>query len=95
MVGRNISKEFRLKNSRNKTFCHWGNTSKWTVRSKKHKYFCTGFKYIENVLILAFAVARCVSVSAFAFFYGIPEGNASYAVGLKTFAITAGVKRAH
>ena len=43
-----------------------------------------GLNYIEHLLILTSGDTRCVSVSAFRFLLS--------AVGLKVFAITAGIK---
>ena len=40
--------------------------NKWI--SKKHKKVCTTLIYIEHVLILIFAVTRCISISAFVCF---------------------------
>ena len=44
--------------------------------------------YIENILISASMIARCISISAFASLVGIPVGITSYVVGLKKCAIT-------
>ena len=49
--------------------------------------------YIEHLLILASAVTRCVSISAFASLVGIPLSITSYAVGLKISGITAEIKK--
>ena len=59
---------------------------------KKHKKFCTNLKYIEHFLILASAITGCISISAFASLLGIPIGITSSGIGLKTCAITAGIK---
>ena len=45
--------------------------------SRKHKKICTFLNYIEHFLILASAITRCISVSAFAFLFGIPTGITS------------------
>ena len=44
-------------------------------------------------LPLAFLVAGCISISAFASLFGIPIGIMSSAVRLKICAITAGIKK--
>ena len=49
--------------------------------------------YIEYFLILASALTKCVSIFAFASLVVILIGIASYAVGLKIFAITLGIKK--
>ena len=59
---------------------------------KKHKTFCTT-KYVEHFLILASAVTGCVSISAFTSLLGISIAITSSAIGLKTCAITAEIKK--
>ena len=49
--------------------------------------------YIENILISASMIARCISISAFAFLVGIPVGITSYVVGSKKCAITKGINK--
>ena len=61
--------------------------------SKKHKKICTTLNYIEDCLILASTITRCVSISAFASLISIPIGIKSSAIGLKICAITAGIKQ--
>ena len=56
----------------------------------------TTFKYlnyVENGLILSSMIAACVSVSAFASLDCVPVGITSPAVGIKIWAITAGIKK--
>ena len=60
--------------------------------SRKHKKVCTTLNYIEHFLILASAIAGCISISAFASLLGIPIGITSSAVGLKICAVTAGIQ---
>ena len=61
--------------------------------SEKPKNVCGVLNYIEHLLILVFEVTGCVSISALASLIGIPVGIMSLAVGLITFAITAGIKK--
>ena len=61
--------------------------------SKKYKKVCTTLNYVENFLILGSTIAGCVSISAFASLVGIPIGITSFAIGLKIFATTAGIKK--
>ena len=61
--------------------------------SKKHKEGCTTLNYIEYILILASAVTGCASVSAFASLVGIPIQITASVIGLKIFAIIAGIKK--
>ena len=60
--------------------------------SKKHKKVCTTLNYIECSLILASTIIGCISISAFASLLGIPIGFTSSVIGLKIYAITAGIK---
>ena len=64
------------------------------LMSKSAKRF-TRFEIIlfSSFLILASAVTRCISVSAFASLVGIPIEIASSAIRLKVCARTAGIKR--
>ena len=61
--------------------------------SKKHKKVCTTLNYIQYFLILASTSTGCVSISSFSSLIGIPIGITISAIGLKIFAITAGIKR--
>ena len=61
--------------------------------SRKHKKVCTILNYNEYFLILASAIAGCISIAAFASLHDIPIGITSSAVGLKICAITAGIKK--
>ena len=58
-----------------------------------HKTVSTALNYIEHFLILASAVTGCILISAFASLLGIPVGITSSAIGLKIFAIVAGIKK--
>ena len=61
--------------------------------SKNHKRVCTTLNYIEHFLILASTITGCISISAFVFLIGIPIGITSLGIGLKIYAITAGIKK--
>ena len=60
--------------------------------SRENKNVFTTLNYIERFLILDSAITGCVSISAFASLLGIPIGNTSSAIGLKIWAIAAGIK---
>ena len=60
---------------------------------KKHKRVCTTLNYIEHFLILASTMTGCVFISALASLVGIPIGITSSAIGLKFYAINAGIKK--
>ena len=61
--------------------------------SRKHKKACSVLKYIEHLLILAFTVTGCISISAFASLVGITIAITSSEIGLKICIITAAVKK--
>ena len=60
--------------------------------SRKHNKVCTTLNYIKHFLILASAVTGFISISAFVSLVGIPLGIMSSVIGLKIFAIAAGIK---
>ena len=61
--------------------------------SRKHKKVCKILNYTEHLLILAFTVTGCLSISAFASLVSIPVGIASSATTIEIFAINAGTKK--
>ena len=61
--------------------------------SKKHNKVCRTLKYIENFLVLAFAITGCISISAFSSLIGIPIGITISAIGLQICAIAGGIKK--
>ena len=61
--------------------------------SRKHKKGCTTLNYFEQFFILATAITRCISISAFASLLDIPIEIKSSAIGLKNYAIAAGIKK--
>ena len=63
------------------------------LMSIKHKKVCTTINFFEYSLVLTSIITECTSISAFAFFIGIPIGITSSAIGLKIYAITAGTKK--
>ena len=63
------------------------------LMSKKHKKVCTTLNYIEHFLILASTMTGCISISTFASLIGIPTGITSSEIGLKIYAVTAGIKK--
>ena len=93
MAEENISQEFRVKNM-DKTRNYLIEEINWNeLMRKNHKTFCTTLKYIEHILILASSIAECISVSAFAYFTGIPIEITSSAIRLKICAIAAIIKK--
>ena len=63
------------------------------LKSRRHKKFYTTLNYIEHFLILASSITGCVSISAFNSLIGIPIRITSSAIGLKSCAIFAGIKK--
>ena len=61
--------------------------------SKKLKMICGVSNYIEDSLTAISAITGCVSVSAFASFFGIPIGITSSAIGLKVCVMTVEIKK--
>ena len=93
MAEENISQEFRVKNM-DKTRNYLIEEINWNeLMRKNHKTFCTTLKYIERILVLASSIAECISVSAFAYFTGIPIEITSSAIRLKICAIAAIIKK--
>ena len=60
---------------------------------KNYKKTYAYLNYVRYLLILASTVTGCVSISAFASLVCIPVGITSSAIGIKTCAITAGIKK--
>ena len=61
--------------------------------SRKLEKVCTTLNYIEHFLILASTITGSISISGFASLLGIHKGITSSAIGLKSCAITAGIKK--
>ena len=60
--------------------------------SKKHKKVCSVLSYIDHLLIVISIITGCATISAFAPLVGVTIGITSSAIGLKTCAITIGIK---
>ena len=78
MFEENISQEFRLKNVDETRNYFLEAITQNELMSKKDKKVCTSLNYIENFLLLASTINGCISI---------------FAIGLKFFAITAGMKK--
>ena len=89
----NISQEFRLKNIDETRNGLIEEINRNELMSKKHKKICTTRNYIEHFLILVSTITECISISAFTSLIGIPIGIMSSAIGLKIYAITAGIRK--
>ena len=93
MSEENMSQDFRLKNIDDTRNYLIEEINRNELMSKGHKKFCAILNYIEYSLILASAITECVSISAFASLVGNPIGITDSAVGWKTCAVTAGIKK--
>ena len=60
--------------------------------SEKHNKMCKALNYFKRYLVF-FSARSCVSISAFASLISVPVDIVSSAVGLKTCAITEGIKK--
>ena len=61
--------------------------------SEEYKKTCKYLNYVEHLFILVSTVIGCVSISAFDLLVSVPVGITSSAVGIKTYAITARIKK--
>ena len=61
--------------------------------SKKHKKVLIILNHFEHLLILVSEITEYASISAFTSLVGIPIGIKNSAIGLKTCAITARIKK--
>ena len=70
---------------------HWRNKPKW-IDEKEAEKNCTVLNCIENLLISTSAVTECIFIYTFASLFGFPMVLTSSALGLKNYAITAGIE---
>ena len=61
--------------------------------SNRKKKVCASLNYIEHLVILAFTINGCISISAFSSLISIPIGVTSSTIELKIYAITVGIKK--
>ena len=61
--------------------------------SNRKKKVCASLNCIERLLILAFTITGCISISAFTSLISIPIGVTSSTIELKIYAITLGIKK--
>ena len=88
-----MSQELRLKNIEETRNDFLEKIKQNDLMSRKHKKVCTTVNYIKNFLVLASTITRCIPILAFASLISIPIRITSSAIGLKTCAITAGIKK--
>ena len=93
MTEENVSQKLRLKNIVETRNYFIEEIKQNELMSKKQKKVCTTLNYIEDFLILASAITRCISISTFSSLIGIPIGITNSAIGLEICAIVAGIKK--
>ena len=92
MVEEHINQELRLKNIDETRNYFLEEIEQNELMSGKYKKLSKTLIYIKHFLILDSAITGCISISAFASLLGIPVGITSFAIGLKIYAITTGIK---
>ena len=88
----NISQELRLENIEETINYFIKEIEQNELISKKYKKTCATLSYLENLLVLASVVTRCLLMSAFASLLGIPMGITSSTIRLKICTIATGIK---
>ena len=61
--------------------------------SEEYKKICNCLNYVENFLISVSTVTGCFSISAFASLVTVLVAITSFAVGIKIYEITEGIKK--
>ena len=85
------SLEFRLKKTNETRNYLWDEIKHNDLMSRKYKKTWKYLNYVEHLLILVSTITGYVSISEFSLLVCVPVGIRSFAVGIKTFAITAGI----
>ena len=87
------SLEFRFKKIDKTRNCLLEEIKHNDLMSEKYERTCKYLNYVGNFLISISIVTTCVSISAFTSLVCDPVGIMSSAVGIKTCAIIAGIKK--
>ena len=85
------SLEFRLKKTNETRNYLWDEIKHNDLMSRKYKKTWKYLNYVEHLLILVSTITGYVSISEFSLLVCVPVGITSFAVGIKIFAITAGI----
>ena len=93
MVGENICQETKSKKIDDERIYFLEEIDKNELMGRNHKIVCAALNYLKRFFILASTINGCISISTFAFLLGIPIGVTISALGLKIFAIAAGIKK--
>ena len=88
-----MSQEFRLKNIDERRTYFLEEIQQNELMSRNHEKVCATLNYIEHFFILSPTVTVCISISALAYFLGIPIGITSPAIGLKICKIATRIKK--
>ena len=93
MCQENISQKFRLRNIDGTRNYFLEEIEQNKLMRTKHKKVCAALNYIEHFLMWVPTTTVWTSIFYFASLIGILIGIAISAIGLKTCAITAGIKK--
>ena len=93
MPEKNINQEFRLKKIDEMRNYLNEELNQNKLMNKKYKNVCRVLNYIDHLLITISTTTGWVSISAFSSLVGVSIEITSSALGLKTCAITADIKR--
>ena len=88
-----MSQEFRLKNIDERRTYFLEEIQQNELMSRNHEKVCATLNYIEHFFILSPTITVCISISALAYFLGIPTGITSPAIGLKICKISTRIKK--
>ena len=85
------SLEFRLKKINETRNYLWDEIKHNDLMSKKYKKTWKYLNHVEHLLILVSTITGYISISAFCSLVCVPVGIMSFVVGIKIFAISAGI----
>ena len=86
IIKQNRSQEFRLKNIDERR-------NYFLEKIYRNELINTPLIYIAHFRIFVSAITGCILISAFSSLIGVSIGITSSVIGLKMFAITAGIKK--
>ena len=88
-----MSQEFRLKNIDERRTYFLEEIQQNELMSRNHEKVCATLNYIEHFFILSPTITVYISISALAYFLGIPIGITSPVIGLKICKIATRIKK--
>ena len=93
MIEENRNQEFRFKSIDKARNYFLEEIKQNELMIRKHENVCATLNCIEQFLILASTISRCISISAFASLLSIPIGITSSTIGFEICTIAAGIKK--